>query len=39
MGWKDGFLRYPAHMCVTENGTAFIADRGNNRVDGFLITE
>jgi hypothetical protein len=39
MGWKDGFLRYPAQMCVTENGTAFIADRGNNRVDGFLITE
>jgi sugar lactone lactonase YvrE len=39
MGWKDGFLRYPAQMCVTENGTAFIANRGNNRVDGFLITE
>jgi len=28
MGWKDGFLRYPAQMCVTENGAAFIADRG-----------
>ncbi len=39
MGWKDGFLRYPAQMCVTENGTAFIADRGNNRVDVFQITE
>jgi sugar lactone lactonase YvrE len=39
MGWKEGFLRYPAQMCITENGTAFIADRGNNRVDGFLITE
>ena len=39
MGWKEGFLRYPAEMCVTENGTAFIADRGNNRVAGFLITE
>jgi sugar lactone lactonase YvrE len=39
MGWKDGYLRYPAQMCVTENGTVFIADRGNNRVDGFLITE
>jgi sugar lactone lactonase YvrE len=39
MGWKDGFLRYPAQMCVTENGTAFIADRGNNRVDGFVVTE
>lgn len=39
MGWKDGFLRYPAQMCIMENGTAFVADRGNNRVDGFLITE
>jgi hypothetical protein len=39
MGWKEGFLRYPSQMCVTENGAAFIADRGNNRVDGFLITE
>jgi len=39
MGWKDGFVRYPAQMCVTENGAAFIADRGNNRIDGFMITE
>jgi sugar lactone lactonase YvrE len=39
MGWKEGFLRYPAQMCITENGAAFIADRGNNRVDGFLITD
>ncbi len=39
MGWKAGFLRSPAQICVTENGTAFIADRGNNRVDAFLIAE
>jgi sugar lactone lactonase YvrE len=39
MGWKDGFLRYPAQMCITENGNAFIADRGNNRVEAFLVTE
>jgi len=39
MGWKEGFVRYPAQMCITENGAAFIADRGNNRVDGFLISE
>lgn len=39
MGWKEGFLRYPAQMCITGNGSAFIADRGNNRVDGFMITE
>lgn len=39
MGWKDGFLRYPAQMCIGENGTAFIADRGNSRIEAFLITE
>lgn len=39
MGWKEGFLRYPAHMCITENGTAFIADRGNNRIDSFQISD
>ncbi len=39
MGWKDGFLRYPAHMCINENGTTFIANRGNNRIEVFLITE
>jgi sugar lactone lactonase YvrE len=39
MGWKEGFLRYPAQMCIAENGSAFIADRGNNRIDGFMITE
>jgi hypothetical protein len=39
MGWKDGFLRYPSQMCINENGAAFIANRGNNRVDAFLITE
>jgi len=39
MGWKDGSLRYPAQMCISENGTAFIADRGNNRVEAFLVTE
>lgn len=39
MGWKDGFLRYPSHMCINENGNVFIADRGNNRVEAFLITD
>ena len=39
MGWKDGYLRYPAQMCITENGTAFIADRGNNRIEVFLVTD
>ena len=39
MGWKEGFLRFPAQMCINEAGNAFIADRGNNRVETFLITE
>ena len=39
MGWKDGFLRYPSHMCINESGNVFIADRGNNRVEAFLIAE
>jgi len=39
MGWKEGFLRSPAQMCISENGSIFIADRGNNRVDAFRISE
>lgn len=39
MGWKEGFLRNPAQMCIMENGAAFIADRGNSRIDGFQVTE
>jgi sugar lactone lactonase YvrE len=39
MGWKEGFLRYPSQLCITENGNVFIADRGNNRIEAFLISE
>lgn len=39
MGWKEGFLRYPSQMCISESGNAFIADRENNRIEAFLITE
>jgi hypothetical protein len=39
MGWKDGFLRFPAQMCISDTGNVFIADRGNNRVEAFQITE
>lgn len=39
MGWKEGFLRYPAQLCIDDNGYAFIADRGNNRVEVFMITQ
>jgi len=36
MGWKEGFLRYPSQICVGGDGSVFIADRGNNRVQAFL---
>ena len=39
MGWKDGFLRFPTQMCISETGNVFIADRGNNRIEAFLIKE
>ena len=39
MGWKDGFLRYPSQMCISETGDVFIADRGNNRIEAFSILE
>lgn len=35
MGWSDGYLYYPGQLCITSNGTAAIADRGNNRVEIF----
>lgn len=36
MGWKEGLLRYPSQICVGGDGSVFIADRGNNRVQAFL---
>jgi streptogramin lyase len=35
IGWGDGSLYYPSQMCMTGAGEAFIADRGNNRVQVF----
>lgn len=35
MGWKEGFLRYPADLCVGPGGTLLVAERGNNRVQVF----
>ena len=34
-GWKEGLLRYPAQVCVMENGAVVVADRENNRVQVF----
>jgi sugar lactone lactonase YvrE len=35
IGWGDGYLYYPAQLCINAAGTAFIADRSNNRVQIF----
>jgi len=39
MGWKEGLLRYPSALQVTDGGILFIADRGNNRVQLFQIIQ
>jgi DNA-binding beta-propeller fold protein YncE len=35
IGWSDGLVNYPAQLCLTEAGFAFLADRYNNRVQVF----
>ncbi|HEX5041639.1 MAG TPA: NHL repeat-containing protein [Candidatus Polarisedimenticolaceae bacterium] len=35
MGWKEGFLRYPADLCAAPGGMLLVAERGNNRVQVF----
>jgi streptogramin lyase len=35
IGWGDGFVYYPAQMCVNGLGDVFVADRGNHRVQIF----
>jgi len=35
MGWKEGFLRYPAALCAAPGGLLLVAERGNNRVQVF----
>jgi hypothetical protein len=37
MGWNEGLLYYPSQMCVNDRDEAFIADRGNSRVQVFSI--
>jgi DNA-binding beta-propeller fold protein YncE len=38
-GFKPGFLRYPAGLCVHDGKTLFVADRGNDRVQVFTIAQ
>ena len=37
MGRNEGLLYYPAQMSVNEKGEAFIADRGNSRIQIFTV--
>ncbi len=34
-GYQEGFLRYPAQLCIDGVGNLFIADRENSRVEEF----
>lgn len=38
-GWKEGLLRYPSAMAVDPGGRLFVADRGNNRVAVFGLSQ
>jgi sugar lactone lactonase YvrE len=35
LGWKEGAVRYPTQTCVDKDGSLFVADRANNRVQKF----
>lgn len=39
MGWKEGLLNYPSHMCINSKGDVFIADTSNSRVQIFTTLE
>ena len=39
MGWKEGLLRYPSALFVSDKGYLFVADRENSRVQVFTIVQ
>lgn len=39
MGWRPGQLRYPSGICAGGPGTVIVADRDNNRVQVFAVSE
>jgi len=39
MGWSEGMLYYPSQISFAPDGSFFIADRNNNRVQQFSIEE
>lgn len=39
MGWSESHLYYPNHISISDKGDIFIADKGNNRIQHFLLEE
>lgn len=37
IGWSEGLVNYPAQLCVSESGDAYVADRFNSRVQAFTL--
>jgi hypothetical protein len=37
LGWKESGLYYPSQICISENGSIFIADRNNSRIQLFSV--
>lgn len=39
LGWNKSGLYYPSQMCVSANGSLFIADRNNSRIQMFKVDQ
>jgi sugar lactone lactonase YvrE len=39
MGWTEGLLYYPSQMCINGKREVFIADRGNSRIQIFMVVK
>ena len=39
LGWNEGGLYYPSQICISGNGTLFVADRNNSRIQLFSLGE
>ena len=35
IGWTEGLVYYPGQVCIDGRGNAFVADRGNHRLQAF----
>jgi hypothetical protein len=35
IGWSEGLVYYPGQLCINAKGDAFVADRGNHRIQAF----